>query len=346
MSKKKLQSKFNSLFIINSILAVCLVIALGFLTIVYLDNEELQEKHNQQLLLLEEQEQQQSLQEEQDLKRLEEEARYFEEKTKAMEIEFTDEKNIVEKKVKKRQVVFHYNDKEETVIKEKKKYTPPPLKKRPKLVIIIDDVTTASQIQKIKNIPFPITMSFLPPISRHKNSAKITKNLKNYMIHLPLEAQSRRYEEDNTLHIEDSYKKINKRIKYLKKLYPKAKYINNHTGSKFTKNKQAMDKLFRVLKQYNYFFVDSKTTSKTATKQYAKKYNLKYLTRNVFLDNKREKRYIIGQLRKSIKIAKRDGFAIAIGHPHNITLKTLSNSKYLLKDLEVVYVHQLSNFLK
>jgi polysaccharide deacetylase 2 family uncharacterized protein YibQ len=134
---------------------------------------------------------------------------------------------------------------------------------------------------------------------------------------------------------------MNARIKALKILYPNAKYINNHTGSKFTQNTKAMDILCKVLKQHNYIFVDSRTTAKTVTKIYANKHKLKYLSRNIFLDNKKDKTYIQNQLIKAVQIAKRKGFAIAIGHPHSITLKTLAKSKYLLKGLDIVLIDSL-----
>jgi polysaccharide deacetylase 2 family uncharacterized protein YibQ len=184
-------------------------------------------------------------------------------------------------------------------------------------------------------------MAFLPPTSRHKNSAKITNKLNKYMIHLPLQASSNRYDEAKTLYITDTIDTINNRIKNLKMLYPKAKFINNHTGSKFTANLEAMDKLLKTLKKYNYTFIDSKTTSKSVAKISAKKYGVRMLSRNIFLDNKKEKKYIQKQLKKAIKIAKKHGIAIAIGHPYNITFKTLKESKYLLKDLDIVYVDKL-----
>ena len=53
------------------------------------------------------------------------------------------------------------------------------------------------------------------------------------------------------------------------------------------------------------------------------------------------KRITLPQLKKAIKAAKKNGMAIAIGHPYGITFKTLKESKHLLKDLELVYVHQL-----
>jgi hypothetical protein len=281
----------------------------------------------------------------------------FEEQTNALEIEYIDEPYEEEQPIitKKQKTIFHFEEDTQeqhktihtnpivvkTIKKQDTKITKKILIKkdnRPKLAILIDDVTTLSQIRKIKKIGYPITMAFLPPTSIHKNSAKIVKDLDIYMIHLPLEAGSRRFEEANTLHTTSSLSEIENTIARLHKLYPKATYINNHTGSKFTSNYQAMDRLLKVLSRYNYTFLDSRTTAKTVAKRYANKYNVPYLSRNIFLDNKQDKFYIQQQLKKAIKIAKKTGLAIAIGHPHNITLKTLRDSKYLLKGIHLIYI--------
>jgi len=214
---------------------------------------------------------------------------------------------------------------------------------KPMLAILIDDVSNRSQVKKIQSIPYPITMSFLPPTPRHKNSATIAQGIKVHMIHLPLEAGNRKYEETNTLHVGDSLAKIDARIKYLRDLYPNTLYTNNHTGSKFTADEVSMDRLVKTLKKYNFYFIDSRTTSKTVIKKYAKKYNLHYMSRNVFIDNIQDKQYIIKQLRNAIKIAKKKGFAIAIGHPHTMTLQTLKEVKYLFKDINVVNINTLAH---
>jgi len=220
-----------------------------------------------------------------------------------------------------------------------------PLKKikKPKLVIIIDDVSFKWQVNKIKAIPFKITPSFFPPSKRHPNTPIYAKTFSHYMIHLPLEAIHFSKPEPNTLHIKDSYQTILKRIEYVKNLFPKAKFINNHTGSTFTSNKEAMIKLFRALKNENLGFVDSKTTPYSKSKEAQKIYNIPLFARNIFLDNKANTQYIQNQLKKAIKIAKKRGYAIAIGHPHPLTLATLKNSKELLKEIEVVYIDELLN---
>ena len=44
---------------------------------------------------------------------------------------------------------------------------------------------------------------------------------------------------------------------------------------------------------------------------------------------------------KSIKIAKKTGSAIAIGHPYAITIKVLNESKHLLEGLNLVYLNEI-----
>ena len=281
----------------------------------------------------------------------------FEEKTEELSIEYVNnEKKIEHKVVKPKQKeiltnvsVFKIEQKQEIIKKELSDieiintYKNKIIKNtKPMLVIMIDDVSNKRQVTKIQNINYPITMSFLPPASNHKHSASIAKNIKVHMIHLPLEASTRSFEEENTLHVGDSLEKIDTRIKELKQQYPNTIYTNNHTGSKFTKDDVSMDRLTKTLKKYGYFYIDSRTTSKTVIKKYAKKYNLPYLSRNIFIDNKQDKQYIISQLKKAIKIAKKKGYAIAIGHPHKITLQTLKDVKYLFKDVQLVNIDTLA----
>ena len=342
-SKQKKSNNKSILYYINIFIIVLCVILLAYITTQFLFtqkddvNQEINQIQNIQQI---------------DTKTVHER---FEEKTSALEIEYVDDETLDDTPViTKPKPTFKFDDDvkpkskivkkpEPKIIHEIIKPKPISIKKdtRPKLAIIIDDVTLQRQVNKITHLGYPVTMSFLPPTKIHKYSAKIAKPFDVYMIHLPMEAGSRRYEEANTLHIGDSLIKIDKRVKEVKKLYPKAVYLNNHTGSKFTSDYNSMDKLMRVLKKYNYIFVDSRTTAKTKAKINAKRYGVRYLSRNIFLDNKQDKYHITLQLKKAIKIAKKRGYAIAIGHPHSITLKTLKESKSLFKGLHLVYINSL-----
>ena len=212
---------------------------------------------------------------------------------------------------------------------------------KPKLAIIIDDVSVKSQVSAINSLGLKITMSFLPPSAARPNSAKLASNEDFYMVHLPMEAQSFSAEEPNTLRINNTQKEISSRVKEIKKLFPKVKYINNHTGSKYTQNEIAMHKLIVALNTNNIRFLDSRTTGDTKAPIVMKNFGLKYVARDVFLDHHMEKDYVIAQIKKSIKIAKSEGLAIAIGHPHANTILALHESKKLFKDVDLVLINKM-----
>ncbi|EDM24375.1 divergent polysaccharide deacetylase family protein [Caminibacter mediatlanticus] len=213
---------------------------------------------------------------------------------------------------------------------------------KPKLVIIIDDVSFKYQTNLIKQIPYKITPSFFPPTNRHPNTIYLAKSFSHYMVHLPLEAKNYHKPEPNTITISSTYQEIYNRIVYLKKIFPKAKFMNNHTGSTFTSDKESMKKLFKVFKKENLGFVDSVTSANTKGELVDKIYNIPFYKRNIFLDNIQDKNYIRKQLLKAVMLAKKHGYAIAIGHPHKITLITLKNSKDILKNVDVVYIDELN----
>ncbi|MBU0720695.1 divergent polysaccharide deacetylase family protein [bacterium] len=213
---------------------------------------------------------------------------------------------------------------------------------KPKLAIIMDDVSVKSHVNAIKSLGLPVTMSFLPPSAARPNSAKLASNENIYMVHLPMEAQNFSAEEPDTLRISDSQQKISQRIKDLKNLFPKVEYINNHTGSKFTSNEIAMNRLVFALRQQNIGFIDSRTTAETQAPKVMKNYGLSYVARDVFLDHQMDKRYIKTQIKKAIKLAKLHGTAIAIGHPHVNTIMALNESKKLFNEVELVYINKLN----
>ena len=162
------------------------------------------------------------------------------------------------------------------------------------------------------------------------------------MIHLPMEAQNWSAEEPNTLRISDSQHKISMRIKEIVKLFPAVRYTNNHTGSKFTSNEIAMNRLIFALNANNIHFVDSRTIAETKAPKVMKNFGLKYVSRDVFLDHHMDKAYVKNQIKKAVKIAKIHGTAIAIGHPHKNTIQALRESKKLLKDVDIVFINRLN----
>ncbi len=261
---------------------------------------------------------------------------------KKLEKILKENKPIIKKKEKQYDITAAHE------IEDKKALQPLPRKQQlrstrhyPKLAIIFDDVSFGYQVKEIKALGLKVTMSFFPPTAIHPNTPALAAKEPFYMVHLPMEAMHFNKEETFTLHVKDSRKKIENRIRKIKELFPRAEYINNHTGSRFTANKQAVERLISVLDENGIHFIDSRTTSKTKVKEIMKKHHHKYIARDVFLDNNGDIASIKKQIVQAVRIAKKYGAAIAIGHPHSNTIKALQESKNLFKGVELVYVYQL-----
>ena len=213
--------------------------------------------------------------------------------------------------------------------------------KKPKLAIIIDDVTNKIQVNKIQRLPYRVTMSFLPPTERFPNSDKAAQGVKHMMIHLPLEALSFNHSEPDTLLATDSIETIRTRVQELHQKFPNAHFTNNHTGSKFTSDIEAMKRLLKVLHENGLEFVDSRTTPASKAVEAAEYYNEHIFVRDTFLDNNLEVDYIHNQIKSAVERAKKNGYAIAICHPHSVTLEALNSARGILKDVELVYINQI-----
>ena len=213
---------------------------------------------------------------------------------------------------------------------------------KPRLVIIIDDVAYKHQADAIKSVNLKLTPSFFPATSAHPETPVLARRFGFYMIHLPMQALGGfKGAEIGTLTVNDDYEKIAKKLQSIKRDFPNLKYINNHTGSRFTSDATAMDRLMRAMRDENLIFVDSKTTSPTKVYGAAKKYSMPYIARDVFLDHDGSKAAVRKQLKYAVELAKKRSYAIAIGHPHKNTIEVLQESAKLLQEVEVVYLKDL-----
>lgn len=216
------------------------------------------------------------------------------------------------------------------------------VKGRAKLVLIIDDVATFEHASMIKSIGLKITPSIFPATKTHPDTPSIARSFEFYMIHLPMQAKHFDSPEIGTLTINESFESMLEKIKKIRKDFPRAKYTNNHTGSRFTSDYDAMDKAYRALIEQGFIFVDSKTIAQTAVARAAKKYNQPYISRDIFLDDDPSAAAVRRELVAAVNLAKKRGYAIAIGHPKKNTIAVIKASKNnILKDVEVVYLKDI-----
>jgi uncharacterized protein len=96
--------------------------------------------------------------------------------------------------------------------------------------------------------------------------------------------------------------------------------------------------LMAELKVRKLFFVDSRTSANTKALQMAERIQLPSRKRDVFLDDLREESAIRTQLMTAIKLAKKQGTALAIGHPYAATIAVLRELPEILAEHQVTLV--------
>lgn len=222
---------------------------------------------------------------------------------------------------------------------------------KPKVLLIMDDLSKLSQIKSLESLPLNITPSIFPK-TRHNgitpNLAKrVIQNGKSFMIHLPLEAQNFIQKELEPLKVGIDKQSLKEQILQIKQDFPHLVYLNNHTGSRFTKSKADMKNLLEVFDELDLKFIDSVTIPNPASEILAKEQKRLIMQRDIFLDNQTNIAYTKKQLALLIKKAKKKGYAIAICHPHPSTFKALAQmQKELNANLELVSPSELESFLR
>lgn len=221
------------------------------------------------------------------------------------------------------------------------------VEKKYKIAVVIDDIGLSVPFTKeIAQIKAPLTVSFLPYGASNKEQVEALKAAGfEVMLHVPMMPHVPAALAPITLSPEmdkvETQKELNKMIDRFAGtgIYG----VNNHMGSLLTERVKNMGYVMDVLKNRGLFFLDSKTTSKSVAKKVADEYGVSYIARDVFLDNKNDYDYILGQFREAEKIAKKNGFAVAIGHPHSQTLKALNDwlKEAESKDFEIVHLSDL-----
>lgn len=217
----------------------------------------------------------------------------------------------------------------------------------PKVVLIIDDMgISQKRTADIASLHYPLTVAFLTyGTNLQKQIENSQKAGQEIMLHTPMEALGKVEVAPDVLTTEMSVDEIKRNFKIMLDKFPGILGINNHMGSKLTEDLPRMNAVMEVLKERNMFFLDSKTSAKSRAEEAARAAGIAYAHRHVFLDNNNDKTYILGQLDKVEKLAKKNGYAIAIGHPKSQTYAALKEWLPKMKDKGLELIH-LSKAIK
>ena len=186
-----------------------------------------------------------------------------------------------------------------------------------KLVFVFDDAgQSLSQLEKFVSLPFPITVSVLPKLAHSKACAdKVRASGNEVMLHQPMQAVNLNVNPGpGAVTADMQTSSIEALIKEnIAEIGPVAG-INNHEGSLISEDEMKIGAAMLAAKESGVFFLDSRTTSQTRVPQAAMALGIPYYSRNVFLDNTKDRDKIIRELMRGIDIANANGAAIMIGH--------------------------------
>lgn len=204
-------------------------------------------------------------------------------------------------------------------------HKPPYFGEHPVVVIVIDDMgISQKRTADISSLQAPLTVSFLTYGRRLAEQIQNSRaSGQEIMIHVPMEALKAVDTAPDVLTTKMTKDEIKANLQAMIAKFENIKGINNHMGSKLTEDKEKMLAVMEVLQEQGLFFLDSKTSAASRAEEAAAEIGIAYAHRHVFLDNNNDKQYILGQLKKTEQLARKNGYAIAIGHPKTQTYAAL-----------------------
>ncbi|MCK9170409.1 MAG: divergent polysaccharide deacetylase family protein [Treponema sp.] len=193
----------------------------------------------------------------------------------------------------------------------------PPAVHNARLVFVFDDAgQNVSQLEKYLTLPFPVTVAVLPKLTYSKACAdRIRKSGNEVMLHQPMQAVNRNVNPGPGAITPDMQTaQIAALIRQnISEIGPVAG-INNHEGSLISEDEVKIGTVMQTAKNCGIFFLDSRTTSQTRVPQASMELDIPYYERNVFLDNSKDRKDIVGEIMRGLDIANTKGAVIMIGH--------------------------------
>ncbi len=216
----------------------------------------------------------------------------------------------------------------------------------PLIAVIIDDLgDNVHKGLRAIGLPGPVAAAFLPHTRYARRLARLAhRRDKEVMLHLPMEAADGAPTGPGSITLNMTEQEFVTTLEADLADIPHVTGINNHMGSLLTQQPSLMRWLMQAInRRGQLFFVDSRTTTATVAQQAATDNGVPNLRRDVFLDNDPTPAAIAVQFKRLISIARRQGSAVAIGHPHGATLDFLEQQLPQLASLGVrlVAVHTL-----
>ncbi|MCI0749082.1 MAG: divergent polysaccharide deacetylase family protein [Nevskiales bacterium] len=194
------------------------------------------------------------------------------------------------------------------------------------MAIILDDLGE-QQIAGVRavNLPGAVACAFLPHAPHSQTQAeRAYRTGKEVLLHLPLQPGDGVTAYPGAITLAMGRHELAVYLRSALASVPHVRGINNHQGSLLTEMPQNMDWLMMELRQLTgLYFVDSRTSSDSVALHMAQARGVPATERSLFLDHPRGEAAVRAALHTLVTRARREGGALAIGHPYPETLKVL-----------------------
>jgi polysaccharide deacetylase 2 family uncharacterized protein YibQ len=197
----------------------------------------------------------------------------------------------------------------------------------PTIALIIDDMgLNQPALMRLLGLNAPLTVAILPYAEDASSASQIANAAGlDVIVHVPMEPVGLADPGPNALLLQLSDDALRARMRWSLARVPGAIGLNNHMGSRFTRDDHAMQVILEEASQVVPLFLDSRTASGSHGSRIARDIGFVTLERDIFLDHVIEESAIIARLEQAENLAKSRGWAVAIGHPHPQTLEVLEN---------------------
>ncbi len=219
----------------------------------------------------------------------------------------------------------------------------------PRLAIVIDDLgRDRAAAERLLALEVPLTFSIIPSLPfSSETAASAHQRGQEVILHLPMAANGGRRDvpaEPVELTRGMTADSVEKTIAAMLATVPKAAGANNHQGSSATQDHALMAAVMQSLHARGLYFLDSRTSASSVAYDVAQEAGLRAAYRTEFLDDTPERNVITRQLQLAEQRAHKQGWAIAIGHPHAATLAVLEEMlpQMHARGIQFVFVSQIA----
>ncbi len=197
---------------------------------------------------------------------------------------------------------------------------------RPAIAIVIDDMgLDRKRSARVAGLAGPLTLAWLPYAHDLPTQTKAARAAGHeLMLHLPMEPSVKADPGPNALLTSLPAEEIRRRLTAALASFEGYVGVNNHMGSRFTADRALMAPVLAEVQKRGLLWLDSRTTPNSAASGLAPPLHLPFAGRDVFLDNVETVAAVRAQLARTEAVARHQGVAIAIGHPHDATIEALA----------------------